>query len=134
MVTDFEEIASGDTRFIKEGADFRPDEILDDLAIIINIEQGLVVITGCAHRGIINTLYHAQQISGVKEIHAVIGGSHLVGASEERMWRTIDAFRELNVQKLGLCHCTSLPAIILLARELGEKFFFNNAGTRIELP
>jgi len=136
MVTDFEKVEPpGDsTRLIQEDTGFKPDEILDDQGIVINTEQGLVVITGCAHRGIINTLYHAQQITGVKVIHAVIGGSHLVGASEERVSRTVDALRELNVQKLGLCHCTGLPAITQIAHEFGDKFFFNNAGTRIDLP
>ena len=134
MVTDFEAIESGDTRFIKEDTGFRPDEILDDRAIIINTEQGLVVITGCAHRGIINTLYHAQQITGVKIIHMVIGGAHLFTASEHRIRRTIIALKDLNIQRLGLCHCTGLPAITLMAQEFGDKFFFNNAGTRINIP
>jgi len=134
MVTDFETIESGDTRFIKEDTGFRPDEILDDRAIIINTEQGLVVITGCAHRGIINTLYHAQQITGVKIIHTVIGGAHLFTASEYRIRRTIIALKDLNIQRLGLCHCTGLPAITLMAQEFGDKFFFNNAGTRINIP
>ncbi len=134
MVTDFETIDSGDTRFIKEDTEFRLDEILDDRAIIINTEQGLVVITGCAHRGIINTLYHAQQITGVKIIHTLIGGSHLFTASEHRIRRTIMALKDLNIQRLGLCHCTGLPAITLMAQEFGDKFFFNNAGTRINIP
>ena len=134
MVTDFETIESGDTRFIKEDTGFRPDEILDDQAIIINTKQGLVVITGCAHRGIINTLYHAQQITGVKIIHTVIGGAHLFTASEHRIRRTIIALKDLNIQRLGLCHCTGLPAITLMAQEFGDKFFFNNAGTRINIP
>lgn len=134
MVTDFETIESGDTRFIKEDTGFRPDEILDDQAIIINTEQGLVVITGCAHRGIINTLYHAQQITGVKIIHTVIGGAHLFTASEHRIRRTIIALKDLNIQRLGLCHCTGLPAITLMAQEFGDNFFFNNAGTRINIP
>jgi len=134
MVTDFEMIASGETRFIKEGTAFKPDEILDDLAIVISTEQGLVIITGCAHRGIINTLLHAQDITGVKVIHAVIGGAHLYDASEQRIWRTIAALKDLDVHKLGLCHCTGAFAIALMAREFDDKFFFNNAGTQINLP
>jgi len=136
MVTDFEKVTSpGDTtRLIKEDTDLKTDEILDDQAIIVKTEQGLVVISGCAHRGIINTLYHAQQISGVKAIHAVIGGSHLVDSSEERTWLTIAALKDLNVQKLGLSHCTGLPAAAIIAQEFGDRFFFNNAGTRINLP
>ena len=70
MVTDFEEIEPN-RFFVKEGTGWQPDELLDDRALIINTEQGLVVILGCAHRGIINTLYHAQQLTGVKPIHTV---------------------------------------------------------------
>jgi len=132
MVTGFEEI---DTNlFVKEDTDWQPDKLSDDLALIINTGFGLVVILGCAHRGIINTLYHAQQLTGVNKIHAVLGGSHLIDTSEERLRSTIAALKELDIQKLGLCHCTGLPAASLLAQEFGDKFFFNTAGTRISLP
>ena len=72
MVTEFEQIEP--YLLIKEKTGFQPDKLLDDQALIINTERGLVVILGCAHRGIINTLYHAQQLTGVKKIHAVVGG------------------------------------------------------------
>ena len=132
MVTDFEEIEP--ELWVKEDTGWQPDELLDDQGIVINTEQGLVVITGCAHRGIINTLYHAQQLTGVAQIHMVLGGSHLVGASEERIQLTITALKDLDVQKLGLCHCTGLPVAMVMSQEFGDKFFFNNAGTRINLP
>jgi len=136
MVTDFEEITAPreTSRLIEEDGELKTDDILDDRAIVVNTEQGLVVVTGCAHRGIINTIYHAQQITGTKAIHAVIGGSHLINSSEERTWLTIAALKELDVQKLGLSHCTGLPAAVIIAHEFGDRFFFNNAGTRIELP
>jgi len=127
MVTVFEEIDA--SLFVKEDAVWQPDKLLDDQALIINTEPGLVVILGCAHRGVINTLYHAQQLAGVRQIHTVVGGCHLISASEERIWLTIAALRELDVQRLGLSHCTGLPAASLMAQEFGEKFFFNNAGT-----
>jgi len=132
MVTDFEEIEP-DRFFVKEETGWQPDKLLDDQALIINTEQGLVVILGCAHRGMINTLYHAQQLTGVKPIHMVLGGCHLIGASKERIYSTIAAIRELDIQKLGLCHCTSLPATVIMAQEFGDRFFFNNTGTRINL-
>ena len=131
MVTDYEEIES--YLQVKEGNRFKPDKLLDDQALIINTETGLVVILGCAHRGIINTLYHAQQITGVKVIYAVFGGCHLMDASEERIWLTIAALKELGVQRLGVCHCTGLPASAIMAQEFGDGFFFNNAGTSISL-
>jgi len=133
MVTDFEEIEP-DTFFVKEKTGWRPDEILDDQALIINTEQGLVIILGCAHRGIINTLYHAQQLTGVKSIHMVLGGCHLVRASKERVRLTISALRELSIQKLGVSHCTGLLTAVMMAQEFGDKFFFNNAGTKIDIP
>jgi len=132
MVTDFEEI--GSNLFVKEDAGWLPDKLLDDQALIIKTEQGLVVILGCAHRGVINTLYHAQQLTGVKPIHTVLGGCHLINASEERIWLTIAALKELGVQRLGLCHCTGLPAIALIAQEFGDNFIFNNTGTVLNLP
>ena len=56
-----------------------------DWAPIIKLNQGLVIILVCAHRGIINTLYHAQQITGTGNIHMVAGGAHLMNAPEERL-------------------------------------------------
>jgi 7,8-dihydropterin-6-yl-methyl-4-(beta-D-ribofuranosyl)aminobenzene 5'-phosphate synthase len=131
VVTDFEPIDP--FLFVKEGADFKPDELRDDQAIVINTGSGLVVVLGCAHRGMINTLYHAQQLTGVKEINLVIGGCHLIGAKEARIWQTITALKELGVGRIGISHCTGLPAAAIMAQEFGENFFFNNAGNRIEL-
>jgi len=132
MVTDFETVAP--TVYVKEDGGWQPDMVLDDQALIIKTELGLVVILGCAHRGLINTLYQARQLTGVEEVHTVLGGAHLVGESEERVWLTIAALKELDVQRLGLCHCTGLPATSLIAQEFGERFFFNVSGTVIDLP
>ena len=131
MVTDFEEIDAN--LFVKEDSGWQPDKLLDDQALIINTEAGLVVILGCSHHGIINTLYHAQQLTGVEAIHTVLGGSHLIRAPEERIWLTIAALRDLGVQRLGMSHCTGLPAMAIMAQEFGENFFFNTAGTKLEL-
>ena len=132
MVTEFEQIEP--YLLIKEDTGFQPDKLLDDQALIINTEPGLVVILGCAHRGVINTLYHAQQLTGVKPIHTVLGGCHLIDASEEGIWLTIAALKELGVQNLGVSHCTGLPATVLMAQEFGDNFIFNNTGTVLNLP
>ena len=131
MVTGFEEIDAN--MYVREGEDLQPDKLLDDQALIINTGAGLVVILGCAHRGIINTLYHAQQLTGVETINTVIGGCHLMGATEERIMLTIASLRELDVSRIGVSHCTGLPAAAIMAQEMGDSFFFNNAGTRITL-
>ncbi|MBN1190358.1 MAG: MBL fold metallo-hydrolase [Dehalococcoidales bacterium] len=130
MITEYEAIDPG--LYVKEDGVFQPDQLLDDRAIIVKTARGLVIILGCAHRGMINTIYHAREITGVNEIYAVIGGSHLVSATEECLWQSIAAIRELEVQKLALCHCTDLPVISVLAQEFGENFIFNKAGSRLD--
>jgi 7,8-dihydropterin-6-yl-methyl-4-(beta-D-ribofuranosyl)aminobenzene 5'-phosphate synthase len=131
MITEYETIEP--ILVVKEGKRFKPDKLLDDQALIIKTEPGLVVILGCAHRGIINTLYHAQKLTGVKTIYTVLGGCHLMDSTEERVWLTIAALKELGVQMLGACHCTGLQASAIMAQQFGDRFFFNNAGTSISL-
>jgi 7,8-dihydropterin-6-yl-methyl-4-(beta-D-ribofuranosyl)aminobenzene 5'-phosphate synthase len=131
QVTDYETIEP--ILVVKDNGNFEPDSLRDDQALIIKTPPGLVVILGCAHRGIINTLYHAQKLSGVKEIDTVVGGCHLMSASEERIWQTIAALKELGVKRLGACHCTGMVASAVMAQEFGESFFFNNAGTVLDL-
>lgn len=118
---------------VKDGDRFEPDKLLDDQALIITTGAGLVVILGCAHRGVINTLYHAQKLTGVEKIYAVFGGCHLINATEERVWLTIAALKELGVQQMGFGHCTGLEASAIMAGEFGERFLFNIAGTSISL-
>ena len=132
MATEYEEIDP--PLLIKEGEELAPDPLLDDRALIIKTDDGLVVITGCAHRGIINTLNHARELTGVDVVHTVVGGTHLILASEERVLLTAAALREFGVRRLGVSHCTGMPAAMMLAREFGDIFFFNNTGTRITVP
>lgn len=131
MITDFEDIEPSLT--VKETGGFEPDPLRDDQALIIKSPAGLVVILGCAHRGIINTLYHARKLSGVTKIDTVLGGCHLMNADEERIWLTITALKELGVKRLGVCHCTGPAASAMMAPEFGDRFFLNNAGTVLEL-
>ena len=135
MVTDFEKVGEGSAkRYRKEGDREVADMLLDDQALFITLREGLVIVTGCAHRGIVNTIYHARQLTGEKRIYGIFGGSHLVTSSADRIGKTIEVLQELEVQKLGLCHCTSLPAMTALAQAFGKRYIFNNAGRVIDLP
>ena len=120
--------------FVKENGGLRPDNLADDLALVIDTDFGLVVILGCAHRGIVNTIRHAQNLTGKSKVYAVIGGTHLIGASEERMKNTIADLRDIGIQKLGVSHCTGFYASTQLAQEFEDIFFLNNAGTNFTLP
>jgi 7,8-dihydropterin-6-yl-methyl-4-(beta-D-ribofuranosyl)aminobenzene 5'-phosphate synthase len=132
MVTDYEVI--DDNIFIKENDTLRPDPLADDMALVIDSDFGLVVVLGCGHRGIVNTLRHAQNITGKDLVYAAIGGTHLFRASKERLEKTITDLKKMGVQKLGVSHCTGFLPSARLAQEFGDVFFLNNAGTRFTLP
>jgi len=127
MITDYETIDT--SAYVKTDTGFSPDPLRDDLSLFIKSDRGLIVIAGCAHRGIINTLLHAQKLTGCEDIYAVIGGIHLVSATNERLQRTIEEFKRLNIQKIGVSHCTGPYAAGVLAQAFGDRFFFNHAGT-----
>ncbi len=131
MLTEYEEIDP--ILYIKEKGELKPDPLWDDQALFIKCEKGLIIILGCAHRGVINTIKHAQNLTGIESIYAVIGGTHLVRASPQRMDLTIAELLSFGIQRLGACHCTGLAASAILAQTFGEAFFFNNAGTCITL-
>jgi 7,8-dihydropterin-6-yl-methyl-4-(beta-D-ribofuranosyl)aminobenzene 5'-phosphate synthase len=131
MQTDFETIDP--LLFIKSRDGWQPDSVLDDQGIVIKTSQGLVVIAGCVHRGLINTLYQARKITGEKKIYMVVGGTHLFHSSDERIWKTISALNEMGVQKLSTCHCTGMRANMLLAQAFGKNFILNGTGTIINL-
>jgi len=131
MVADYETI--DDRLYSKKGSRMIPDPLADDLALIVRTGQGLAIITGCAHRGIINTVRHVQKLTGGEYIHTIIGGTHLMVASPERIEKTARELKELGLQRLGVSHCTGFNASATLAREFGEVFFLNNAGTQITL-
>jgi 7,8-dihydropterin-6-yl-methyl-4-(beta-D-ribofuranosyl)aminobenzene 5'-phosphate synthase len=118
---------------VKEGGKLRPDPLRDDLALIIKTQTGLIVVLGCGHKGMINTLHHAQKITGLEQIHMVVGGTHLLHASREQMDLTIAELKRLGVRKIGVSHCTGLQAAAILFQEFGDNFFFNNTGNVITL-
>jgi 7,8-dihydropterin-6-yl-methyl-4-(beta-D-ribofuranosyl)aminobenzene 5'-phosphate synthase len=132
MVTGYEAIDKG--LLEKKGDEMLPDKLADDLALVIEADFGLVVILGCAHRGIVNTLRRARKVTGKELIYAAIGGTHLVHASPERLERTAADLEEMGVQYLGVSHCTGFKASAYLAERFGERFFLNNSGTKLELP
>ncbi len=132
MTSGYEEIDKD--LFVKAGGMLQPDRLADDLALVIDTGFGLVVVLGCAHRGIVNTLRHAQNLTGKELVYAAIGGTHLFRASKERVEQTIADLREMGIQRLGVSHCTGFHASVQLAQEFEDIFFLNNAGTRLTLP
>ncbi len=116
--------------YIKQGEGWVKDPLRDDLALVLKTPWGLVVVPGCAHRGIVNTLHQARRVAGEEPIYAVLGGTHLFRASAERIEQTVADLLPWGIQHMGVCHCTGFRACARLADALGDVFFLNNAGTR----
>ncbi len=104
------------------------DPIDDDMALWIGTERGLVVVTGCGHAGLINTLTHALGVSGASRIHAVLGGFHLREASGTRIESTIEELRELAPDLIVPCHCTGARPMEALKNAFGERVHLGSAG------
>ena len=130
-VTSFEEPPKH--YIILKNGEMTRDQMLDDQALIIRLREGLAIITGCAHAGIINTTRYAQRITGEEKVHAIIGGFHLIGASDERIEKTIQEIKRINPKIIAPCHCTGDKAINRFKEELGEKFLEIHVGSTITL-
>ena len=110
----------------------QPDPLTDDQALFFDTQQGTVVLLGCAHAGVINTLLHVQQLTGGRPIHTVMGGMHLVQASADRLERTIEELQRLGIQRLGPAHCTGSRAVAALWNAFPQQCFDYHVGTRLE--
>jgi 7,8-dihydropterin-6-yl-methyl-4-(beta-D-ribofuranosyl)aminobenzene 5'-phosphate synthase len=132
--TDFE--TGFPVHYAKVAGNWQPDPLIhDDQAVVVNLkDKGLVVLTGCGHAGVINTIRHAQTITGVGQVHAVIGGFHLSGAIfEPIIGPTIAALKQIRPQMVVPAHCTGWRATHAIAREFPDAFVQNSVGTRFVL-
>jgi 7,8-dihydropterin-6-yl-methyl-4-(beta-D-ribofuranosyl)aminobenzene 5'-phosphate synthase len=112
---------------------FIEDIINDDQALSINVkDKGLVILTGCAHAGIVNTVRHVKRITGIKKVYAIVGGFHLEQANDERIQKTIKEFTEIGLNRIYPCHCTGKKAISQFAKSFGDFCIPLNTGNSIE--
>jgi len=111
---------------------YEVDDFDEEIAVAIDTKYGLVIVTGCSHTGILNIVNTIQERTG-KKVYAVIGGFHLLTASEEVIQDTIDRFKELDVEKIGLSHCTGPTATKMFKEQLPDKTFINETGSVFEI-
>ncbi len=131
LTTSYENV--GRKFYTRENGKLRPDPMPDDLALGVKTDLGLVIILGCAHRGMINTLRHFQEITGEERIYCVVGGTHLIDASRERLAQTVADLQKTGIQRLGVSHCTGFQASAYLAEKIPHIFFPNHAGNQFTL-
>lgn len=106
------------------------DALPDDQALYIETPKGLIVLLGCGHSGVINTLDYIQQISGAKSIYAVMGGMHLLRASTKRLAFTGDSLERMDVRYLAPNHCTGLDAVCYFKSRFPDAFHESMTGTK----
>ena len=120
---------------IERNGSLQRDPVTDDQALVVNLkEKGLVVISGCSHAGIVNTVRYAQKLTGVEKVHAVLGGFHLSGPFYEKiLGQTIDQLKALSPAVVVPMHCTGRKAMDQFAREFPSAFELNSVGSTITL-
>jgi len=107
--------------------DYIIDDFHDEVSVVIQTAKGLVVVLGCSHPGIVNILKTIIKRFG-NNIHTIIGGTHLVGATLERIKETIEFINENDIKCIGVSHCTGLAAVLEFEKTLGDRYFYNCTG------
>jgi 7,8-dihydropterin-6-yl-methyl-4-(beta-D-ribofuranosyl)aminobenzene 5'-phosphate synthase len=124
--TEYEDVG-GPFFMDKEG--HQPDLLQDDQALWIKTSKEMIVCSGCAHSGIINILNQSREQSGCNDPLVVMGGFHLVNASNKRIFSTMEALKKMPLSGLFPCHCTGLSAISMIESELGNCVRIAQGGT-----
>lgn len=129
-ITDYEQ--GNPHFFVKEKGVYKKDNFTDEIAAALEIKDGIVVITGCSHPGIMNIIYTIQKRSK-KKICGIVGGTHLVEADESRLKKTIAALKEINIEFIAVSHCTGDENLEIIKNAFGKKFIFNCTGNVIKI-
>lgn len=107
--------------FFRDAGGREPDSIPDDQAAFVETRAGIVVILGCAHAGVVDTLRRVESITGSGRIHAVIGGMHLASANAQQLETVVRALVARGVERVVPCHCTGLGATAALVQAFGDR-------------
>jgi 7,8-dihydropterin-6-yl-methyl-4-(beta-D-ribofuranosyl)aminobenzene 5'-phosphate synthase len=125
---------TGDTHlFVPRDGKLEPDTFPDDLSVVVEGADGLALVLGCCHSGLINTIDHVRERFPGRPIHTVIGGTHLGFAPAEQLRQTMTILKQHHIQRLGVSHCTGLAAGARLAAEFGDIVAFCNVGSSITI-
>ncbi|MBC8231476.1 MBL fold metallo-hydrolase [bacterium] len=130
-ITDFEPI-SDDLCVMKNGQ-LQKDDLLDDQSLVIKTkDDNAVVVLGCTHAGLVNTLQQVNElIEEDANISMIVGGTHLLHANKCRIKRTIDALWGFGIKKVATSHCTGIRASAMFLDAFGCNFIENHVGTQI---
>ena len=118
------------TLLVKRGDTPEPDDFRGEQALFFNVKgKGLVVLSGCAHVGIVNTVKQAQKAAGTDKVHAIMGGFHLVNAKPEIILSTVADIKAMKPDHVVPAHCSGFETIVAFKSEMPNEFTMNTAGT-----
>jgi 7,8-dihydropterin-6-yl-methyl-4-(beta-D-ribofuranosyl)aminobenzene 5'-phosphate synthase len=123
----------GDRGMFLDPAGRTADGLVDDQSLVIKTDLGLVLLLGCCHAGVINTIEHAREQTGEERIVALLGGTHLGFSAVEQLEATVRALRSLGVGRICAGHCTGFAASARLLREFPGAFQPANVGYTLEV-
>jgi len=129
-VTDFE---TGDQGLYCDCTGQELDTTPDDQSLLLESGKGLVIILGCCHAGLINTLEHVACLTGRRDVYAVIGGTHLGFSGQEQLQATIAAMKMWRIKKVAASHCTGFAASARLSKEMPKEFQQAMVGFSMEV-
>lgn len=116
---------------VKRGERLEQDFFEGELAMVFAVKgHGLVVLSGCAHIGIVNIVKHAQAMTGIAKVHAIIGGFHLVNAQPDLVDRCMEDIHGFDPDYIVPTHCTGFETVMRFALEMPDQFILNTAGTK----
>ncbi len=122
----------GMRQLIRTGNGEEEDDVSDDQSAVCETEKGLVVILGCCHSGLINTLTYISEKMGTRRFHAVIGGTHLAPASPQTQEKTLEALSSFEIGRIGVSHCSGIDIVAALKTFYGKDAFYARVGTTLE--
>jgi 7,8-dihydropterin-6-yl-methyl-4-(beta-D-ribofuranosyl)aminobenzene 5'-phosphate synthase len=131
-VTDFERVPSHFLRDDPNDSRLIHDSLEDDQALIIAHKDAPVLVLGCSHSGLINTLLYASQLTGTNHFSLVVGGTHLISANDLCLKKTEDQLNQFKIDRIAPCHCTGFRGQIALWQKFGKSFILNSTGDFIE--
>jgi 7,8-dihydropterin-6-yl-methyl-4-(beta-D-ribofuranosyl)aminobenzene 5'-phosphate synthase len=128
------EFEKPDPRLFSEiGGKSVQDTFPDDQSLILDGEKGLILIFGCAHSGMINIINYVISKTGKEKFQAILGGTHLDFLTPDQLEESIRSLKKMDIERIGVSHCTGMRAAFRLHQEFGDRFFYGCVGSVLEI-
>ncbi len=119
--------------FAERNGKLGQDVFADDQSLVIDTDNGLILILGCAHSGLVNIINHVIGKTGKERFHAILGGTHLDFLTPAQLEQTIAVLKKMDIERMGVSHCTGMKAAFRLHQEFGDRFFYGCVGSVLDI-